>query len=195
MIAAVVLAAGLSRRMGRSKLVLPIGGQPVIRHAVEGALRGGVDRVLVVVGPGGAEIKQALAGLPVEFAVNPRPEEGQGASISAGVAALPPATEAALVVLGDQPGIEPRVVHELIAMFRRIDKAIVAPRYRGQQGNPVLFGREALPELIALTGDRGARMVVERSADRVAFVDFDLPMPADIDTPEDYDRLRRSGVN
>jgi molybdenum cofactor cytidylyltransferase len=189
MIAALVLAAGFSRRMGRPKLLLPIAGQTVIRRSVE-PLLDQVDVVVVVTPPDATEIREALAGLDVRFAVNARPEDGQGTSIAAGIAALDAATRAALVVLGDQPAVPPAVVPALLAAFARTGKAIVAPVYRGFQGTPVLFAAEVFPELRALTGDRGARAVVAARPERVERVEFDMPEPADVDTPEDYARLR-----
>jgi molybdenum cofactor cytidylyltransferase len=190
MILGVVLAAGLSRRMGQPKLLLTLEGKPVLRHAVERMLAGGVDETVIVVPPEHGDLEAALAGIPVRFAVNPKPEAGQGSSIAVGVSAAPAGAEALLIALGDQPRLPPQVIPGLIAAFRRMGKAITAPRYREGQGNPVLFGPQVISELRALTGDSGARAVIEKDASRVAWVDFDESMPADVDTPEDYDRVR-----
>jgi molybdenum cofactor cytidylyltransferase len=187
-VAALVLAAGLARRMGRPKLLLPLAGKPVLRWAVEGVLDH-VEDALVVTGPDDAGVRAALDGLPVRFAVNSRPEAGQGASIAAGAAALRPGTDAVLVVLGDQPRLPPAVVPALLAAWRTSGADIVAPVYRGVQGTPVLFAASVLDELRGLAGDAGARAVVRRRPERVARVDLDLPMPEDVDTPEDYARL------
>jgi molybdenum cofactor cytidylyltransferase len=192
-IAAVVLAAGLSRRMGRPKVLLDWGGAPVIRRAVERALAGGVDEVVVVVGGEGDGIRRALDGLPVRFVVNPTPEAGQASSIACGIRALGPEVEAALIVLGDQPTLPREVIPRLLETFRLTGKPVVAPLYRGVQGNPVLFATALFPELGALGGDRGARPLLEKAPARVALVPFDLPVPADLDTPEEYERLRPRG--
>ena len=188
MIAAIVLAAGFGRRMGRQKLLLDLRGKPVIRWSVEAVLPHVAD-TLVVTGPDDAGLRAALEGLPVRFVVNPRPQAGQGASIAAGAAALTPWTAAALVVLGDQPRLPDGVIAYLLAERERSGKAIVAPMYRGVQGTPVLFAAEVLDELRALDGDSGARAVVQRRPERVAHVAIDAPMPPDVDTPEDYARL------
>jgi molybdenum cofactor cytidylyltransferase len=188
MIAAVVLAAGLARRMGRPKLLLPLGGRAIVRHAVEG-VRPHVDEVVVVTGPDDAALRQALDPLGVRFVANPRPRDGQGSSIAVGVAALSPAARAALVVLGDQPRVPAEVVPALLGAWRRTGKAVVAPVYRGVPGPPVLFDAAVFGELRALTGDAGARSVVDASPERVERVVIDAPMPADVDTPEDYARL------
>ncbi|MBI4610236.1 MAG: nucleotidyltransferase family protein [Candidatus Rokubacteria bacterium] len=190
MIAGIVLAAGLARRMGRSKLLLDWGGRPVIRRAVEQVRAGGVDEVIVVVGPEDAAIRQALSELPVRFVQNPAPETGQGRSIACGVAALGPGVQAVLIALGDQPTLPPEVIPQLLQTYRQTGKPIVAPVYRGVQGNPVLFASSVFAELRELTGDRGARGLLERDAGRLAFVAFDLHMPPDLDTPGEYERLR-----
>jgi molybdenum cofactor cytidylyltransferase len=189
-IAGIVLAAGLSLRMGRPKLLLDWGGKPVIRRAVEQVRAGGVDEVVVVLGREAQGIREALSGLPVRFVENPEPEAGQASSIACGVSALGPAASATLIALGDQPALPPEVIPRLLQAFKETGKPIVAPLYRGVQGNPVLFSSAVFPELRALMGDRGARSVVEKDPSRVALVSFDLPMPADLDTFEDYERLR-----
>ena len=188
MIAGIVLAAGFARRMGRQKLLLQLQGRPVVRWAVE-RIAPHVEDVVVVTGQDDAAVREALAGLSVRFAVNPTPRAGQGSSIAVGVAALKPWTRAVLIVLGDQPRVPDPVVPALLEAFTRSGKAIVAPVYRGTQGTPVLFGAEIFSELEQLTGDAGARAVVSVQPDRVERVLFDLPMPPDVDTPEDYARL------
>ena len=190
MIAAVVLAAGRSRRMGQAKLLMPVAGRAIVRHAVEGVLAGGVDSVWVVTGPDGGPIEAALAGLDVQIVVNPAPEEGQAGSVRAGIAALPAPVDTALIALGDQPALEPSIIPALLAARRTSTRPIVAPRYRDGQGNPVVFKREIFPELLRLTGDQGARPVIQKEPARVEWVEFDLPMPPDVDTPADYEKIR-----
>mgnify|MGYP001610089386 FL=1 len=188
MIAGIVLTAGFARRMGRQKLLLQLQGKPVVRWAVE-RLVPHVEDVVVVTGEDDAPIREALAGLAVRYAVNPNPQAGQGSSIAVGVGALKPWTRAALIALGDQPRIPEAVVPRLLEAFARSGKAIVVPVYRGTQGTPVLFASEVFPELRTLTGDAGARAVVQARPERVESVPIDAPMPPDVDTPEDYARL------
>lgn len=189
-IAGVVLAAGLSRRMGRRKLLLDLGGQPVIRLSVEGMAAAGVDELVVVVPPDHADLAAALSGIDHRLAVNPAPESGQAGSVVAGIAALSPTVRAALIALGDQPGVPRAVPVGLLTAYKATARPIVAPRYRDGRGNPVLFDASVFPELLRLTGDAGARSVIDADPRRVALVSFDLPMPPDIDTPEDYETLR-----
>ena len=134
-------------------------------------------------------VRAALDGLPVRFAVNPRPQAGQGSSIAIGAGALKPWTAAALVALGDQPRLPDGLIAALLRAREQTGRAIVAPVYRGTQGTPVLFAADVFDELRALDGDAGARTVVQARPERVARVAVDAPMPPDVDTPEDYARL------
>ena len=176
--------------MGRPKLLLPLDGRPVLRHTVETLAGAGLTDLIVVVPPDSTALRAALKGLAVRFAVNPTPEDGQAGSVVAGVAALAPDTTAALIALGDQPQVPRAVITGLIQRHRETGVAIVAPRYRDGRGNPVLFAASVFQELRQLTGDQGARAVIDADPARVVLVPFDLPMPRDVDTPEDYETLR-----
>jgi molybdenum cofactor cytidylyltransferase len=189
-IAGVVLAAGLSRRMGHPKLLLDLDGRPVIRHTVETLAGAGIEDIVVVVPPDSSALEAALLGLAVRFVTNPAPEAGQAGSVVAGVTALAPAVEAALIALGDQPRVPRAVPVGLIECHRASGMPIVAPDYREGRGNPVLFAASVFSELLRLRGDQGARGVIDADPTRVALVPFDLPMPRDIDTPDDYESAR-----
>lgn len=190
MIAAIVLAAGAARRFGSQKLVAPLAGKPLVRWAVEHVLASCVDDVVVVLGHEEEAVRRVLGGLAVRFVVNDRWAQGMSTSLRAGVEALRPGTRAALVVLGDQPSVAPDVPNRLIAAHGAHGRPIVAPRYRGERGHPVLFAAELFAELQALGGDRGARALLERSPERVELVDVDAPLPGDVDTTEELARTR-----
>lgn len=194
MIAAIVLAAGAARRMGRQKLLLPlVDGRPLVRASVEAVLGAGLDDVVVVLGADATAVEAALAGLSVRTVVNARYPEGQATSLRAGLAALQPGTEAAVLALGDQPLPDPGIVRRLVRTFREAGRPIVVPVYRDGRGTPVLFGASLFGELARVEGDQGGRGVIARDPGRVAVVAIDGPMPADVDTPEDYATLRRPG--
>jgi len=191
MIVAIVLAAGASTRMGRQKLLLPMADRrPLVRVAVEQVLAAGIDDTVVVLGREAEAVARTLVGLPVRTVVNPRYAEGQSTSVRAGIDALPAGTEAAVIALGDQPLPDPGVIRRLVAAFRTTRQPIVVPVYRDGRGNPVLFAATLFAELRAVTGDRGGREVIAQDPGRVAEVALDAAMPADIDTPEDYDAAR-----
>src|SRR5215213_6715109 len=190
-VAALILAAGASARMGRPKQLLDWEGRPLVRAAAEVALAAQLDPLLIVIGSAQAQVAEALAGLPLRMIANPDYATGQSTSLRTGVAALDQDVDAVVVLLGDQPFVTATIVEQLVAEWQASGAAIVAPTYAGQRGNPVLFARSVFPELLAIQGDQGARGVLAADRARVRLVAFDDPRPlTDIDTPEDYERLR-----
>lgn len=192
-VSGLILAAGASLRMGRPKQLLDWHGRPLVRAAAETALAAGLDPLVAVVGAARAEVIAALAGLPLRIVANPSYLAGQSTSLRAGVAALGPDVDAAVVLLGDQPFVTVEIVGRIVAEWRASGAAIVAPVYAGQRGNPVLFDRAVFADLLAIQGDQGARAVLAADPSRVRLVHFDDARPlADVDTPEDYERLLSS---
>ena len=190
-IAGILLAAGSSSRMGQPKQLLDFDGRPLVRIAAEHALAAPIDRLLVVVGAAGDAVAEALAALPLDIVVNADFATGQSSSLRAGVAALPAATGAALILLSDQPFVTPDIIAALVAAWRSGGGPIVVPVYRGQRGTPVLFDRVLFPELLAVHGDQGARSVIAGNPARVTAVMFDDDQPlVDIDTPAEYQQHR-----
>jgi len=193
-VGAVLLAAGASRRMGGpNKLLARIGsGEPMIRATAENLVAAGVQPIIVVTGRDAGDIEQALSGLDVRFVNNADYPSGLGSSIRAGAAAVPDGVDGLLVMLGDMPLVGPRIVRRLVAGFNPQEgRLIVVPVHQGRRGNPVLFARQFLPALAALTGDEGARSLLDRHADHVAEVETgSTTIFADFDTPESLAALR-----
>jgi molybdenum cofactor cytidylyltransferase len=186
-VAAVVLAAGRSTRMGAvNKMIAEIGGKPLVRIAAEQALASKASSVIVVTGHQRDRIEAALKGLNVRFANNPDYAEGLGTSLRAGIAAVPPEADGAVILLGDMPHIDAKLIDRLIAAFDPEKGAlVVVPTIEGRRGNPVIWARRFFPELMAVTGDVGARHIVARVAEAVAEVAVTDPaITVDVDTPE-----------
>lgn len=187
MIAALLLAAGSSVRMGQPKLLLELGGQTLLRRAVEQAKASKADEVVVVVGPMRAEMERELAGTGAQLVDNPDHLSGMASSLRAGIRALGPDVEAAVVLLGDQPFQDRVVIDRLVDAYRAGEQPIVVPLYAGRRGNPVLFDRSLFDELAAQHGDQGGREVIAADPSRVATVAFDSERPQqDLDTWDDY---------
>jgi len=189
---AIILAAGASTRMGSPKQLLTLGGMPLVVRAATAALDGGAWPVVVVLGAHAEKIRPALARLPVLIAENAAWPEGMAASIRTGITTLGQFSrtlDAALLALCDQPAFSAEVVGQLLAAQRATGRSIVAARYSSRHGAPALLLREHFSALAALTGEAGARDLLNGTPDRVAAVD--LPALAhDLDTPADYAALK-----
>jgi molybdenum cofactor cytidylyltransferase len=189
-IAAVLLAAGRSSRMGAgSKLLLPHPGdqRPLLWHAVQSVLALGLVEVLVVVRPDLPALAAAITELPVRIVPNPDYAQGMATSLRAGIAALGPEVQAALVVLGDTPEVDPAVFAALLAAYRAEGRPMTLPVYGGIPGPPTLFSHAAFPALAQLTGDQGGRRIMVEHPDWVTRVPLPLALiPRDIDTPDEY---------
>jgi molybdenum cofactor cytidylyltransferase len=192
-IAAVVLAAGRSTRMGGpNKLVAEIAGRPLVRIAAEVALASRADPVIVVSGHQHTEIQKALSGLSVRLVHNPDFALGLGTSLKAGIAAVPARADGAIVCLGDMPRIDADLINRLIAAFDPDRGAlVVVPTFEGKRGNPVLWSRRFFPDLMAIEGDVGARHLIGRYGEAA----LEVPVEGeaaflDVDTPEALDGIK-----
>jgi molybdenum cofactor cytidylyltransferase len=191
--AALVLAAGRSTRMGGpNKLLQDWRGTPLVRHAAEAALAAGAAPAVVVTGHQAEAVGGVLAGLPVTLVHNPAFAEGLSTSLKAGVAALPPGTQAVAVLLGDMPLVGPDLLLRLdAALADRPDAVAAVPVRDGEWGNPVLLRAALFPRIAGLTGDAGARKLLLGEAGRVAECPVeDDAVTLDIDTPEALRALR-----
>ncbi len=188
-VAAVVLAAGGSRRLGRPKQLVEIEGRPLVRRAAGAALDAGCAPVYVVLGAEAARVAGALAGAAVELVRNEGHEEGIASSIRSGIGAardaMPPC-DGALLLLVDQPRVDAALVRRLLARFGEgRGERIAACAYAGGVGVPAVFPRAAFDVLAALRGDRGAKAVLEAEGGHL----LEVPFPGgeiDLDTPQDF---------
>lgn len=190
MIAAVVLAAGRSTRMGTPKLLLTLSGRSVLRHVVDHALASRCEEVVVVVGEAAGRMAEEVRIPGVRVVVNDRYREGMGTSLAAGVSTLPPECDAAVVLLGDQPCVTAEVIDALIDAYRRTRKPIVASRYGDVTGAPTLIGAALFNEARQLGGDVGGRFLIQQHPDLVEEVPVPRSATIDVDTPEEFARLR-----
>jgi molybdenum cofactor cytidylyltransferase len=194
-VAAIVLAAGRSTRMGaQNKLLADLAGAPMVRRVVEAALASKARPVLVVTGHQAAEVGAAVSGLDVMAVANPDYATGLASSLKAGIRAVPNACDGALVLLGDMPGIAPEHLDRLIDAFAAAPESIVVPVHQGRQGNPVLWPRRHFPEIMQLEGDAGAKRLIRAHQEHVREVGLATTgIFADVDTPEALQKLRDEG--
>ena len=185
MISGVVLAAGEARRFGSTKQLVLLEDRPLVLHAVDALLDAGVDEIVVVTGHD-ADRVEALLPDTVRIVRNPAYRDGQSTSLAAALHALDDASEAAVVLMADQPGVTSDDVRALIDAFAATRQAIVRLRYTDGPG-PALLSREIYAEAGHLHGDTGARVLMASHPEWVVDVDVDRPAPRDIDEPHDLD--------
>ena len=188
--AGVLLAAGASRRMGENKMLLPVEGVPMVRRAAQVALDAGLSPLVVVLGRDADAVREALAGLPCRFAANADFTGPTSGSLHAGLRALDDVVDAAVVLLADMVHVNTSMITALLDS----DAASAAPlnvsRYGDVLAPPLLFRRSLWPELLAWTGEGCGKAVVKAHQNEAIMHDWPEPLLADIDTPDDYARLR-----
>ncbi len=193
MVAAVVLAAGRSRRMAphNKLLIADRAGKPMIARVVDNVLSSKARPILVVTGHQPKDIEHALGGRPVRFAHAEEYAEGLAASLKAGIAAVPPTAAAAIVCLGDMPLVTGRMIDRLLEAYRpEQGQRIVLPTFRGKQGNPMIWDRAYFSEIMQIGGDSGARFLISQHRDAVVEVEMaDDAVLRDFDTAESLETL------
>lgn len=187
--AAVVLAAGSSTRMGRNKLLLELGGETLVRRAVRSAAEAGLDEVVVVLGHEEPRVRAELAGLACTPVVNPDHAEGAGTSVHAGVRRLADA-DAMVFVLADMPFVTAEMIATLVERYREARPLLVVSRYGAVQAPPTLYDRALFDELLRIPGERGAKEVARRHEREAVAVMWPESARRDIDVPADYERAR-----
>ncbi len=191
-VAAIVLAAGQSKRMGANKLLADLGGAPMIRRSVKAVRAAGVETVIAVTGHEAGKIAAALEGFGIEIAHNPDYAQGLATSLKRGLAAVPGDADAVLVCLGDMPRVTPKAIGRLIAAFNPEEqRTICVPVHKGMRGNPVLWGRKHFAAMAELRGDQGAKDLMQQFAEELVEIEMaDDGVLLDADTPEALARLR-----
>ncbi len=197
-VGAVVLAAGLSRRMGQPKVLLPwTDRQTVIEHILTQLLLAKVEHTTVVTGHRANDVRLLATRLGADAVYNPDYASGEMlSSLKAGLLAQPPHISAVLVVLGDQPRIQARIIAQVLAAYAEGAGDIVAPSYQMRRGHPILIDRRYWQDILNLPADGAPRDVIDRYKDRIGYVTVDTDsVLRDIDTPDDYrDERRNAGL-
>lgn len=194
-VAAVVLAAGEGKRFGGRKLLAPLEGRPLVQHVIDAANASSLSPVVIVTGSGAEELVAALRLGAARTVHNADYVRGQAGSLALGlrsVGDVAAAPDAAVVLLGDQPGVTVALLEALVARQRETGAAAVVSSWSGRRMPPTLLHRDLWPAVLALTGDIGAREVLA-GRDDVVVVEVAGPLGAldDVDTPEDHGRLSR----
>lgn len=194
-VAGLVLAAGLSSRMGRNKLLLEVARETLIRRVVRTVIEAGLDPVLVVVGHERELVESALQGLPCRFVANSDYREGLRTSLQTGlrhVASEAPEATAAVVVLGDMPFVDREMIEAILLRYRERHAPIVASRYGPVTAPPILYDGSLFPELLALEGKFCAKRVVRQHEAEAVMIDWPEARLRDVDVPEDYELVTGS---
>ncbi|MEX1038084.1 MAG: nucleotidyltransferase family protein [Acidimicrobiia bacterium] len=191
-VAALILAAGGSARLGRPKQLEPWGGPTLLEHVIERTREFPVDEVWVVIGALSDEMLDQIDFLDANVVENPEWEEGIASSIRVGLDALTQLSRcaSALIVLGDQPDVSPDIVEELLVSHRRSDCRVSVPKYRYNRGNPVVVDRSLWPRLMSLEGDDGAGRLWQAHPEWVNEVWFSEMGPRDVDTDVDVKDMK-----
>ena len=194
MIAAVILAAGRSTRMGRPKQILPIRGRPMLQEVLGIFRRTRVGRVVVVLGANARKVRHSVDFQQEVVVLNRRFAEGMGSSLRIGLASIGDDADAVIVALGDQPLLSSTTVDKIVETYLSSRARVVVPVFNGRRGRPVLFDKALFPQIMKVSGDVGAREVVEKCKEGLVEVAVeDEGVLVDLDTPADYEGLVSRG--
>jgi molybdenum cofactor cytidylyltransferase len=192
MIAAIILAAGQSKRMGQPKMLLPWGELTVVEHVITRFLNAGTEEVVLVTGGTRERVEQVTGPYPVRRVHNAQYATGEMlSSLQCGLRTLSPQVEAVLVGLGDQPQIQESSVRAITATYQQAGAGLVVPSYQRRRGHPWLVARPLWDEVLAMESPKSPRDFLNRHAAEIHYVGLDTPsILADLDTPEDYEHFR-----
>jgi molybdenum cofactor cytidylyltransferase len=191
-VACIVLAAGLSSRMGSNKLSLEFRGKTILEHTLDNIIASGIKDIYVVTAPD-SRFSDLISSKKCKRVINPLFESGQASSIKAGLSELDCRFQGVIFALADQPLVGPEIFRAIAANYRSKLKMVTAPVFKGRRGNPTLFDRRSWPDLEMISGDMGGRAIIESLAenDLDLFETNDSAVIHDIDTPEDFRRLSK----
>lgn len=186
MISGIILASGLSRRMGADKLLLPVGGVPVVERVIAAACKSCLEEVILVCSSD--KVSEIGEKYMVKIVKNNAPEMGQSHSLRLGVENSSRSSDGYMFLVGDQPFINENIINELIENFEAGKCSAVVPLYNGQRGNPVIFASRLREKLLNISGDTGGRVLLKEMEEGIITVSFPDGKPGmDIDTREEYE--------
>ena len=193
MFSAIVLAAGMSTRMGRNKLLLRFRDQALIVRAVDTLLASKIDEVVVVLGHEIEAARAELKGKPVRLVQNPDYRDGLSTSVRTGVQAVSPQADGIMIYLADQPLLEPADINQIVAALtdaKKVNKSIVVPFFEGERGNPVVLDASLRFAILGIVGDVGCKGVIKRYPEKVYILDMENDhVVRDVDDIQAYERL------
>lgn len=173
------------------KQLLLLNGKWLLQHVIDNALDSNLGDLVIVLGHEFAQVRELIfEGMHGQVILNPHYRKGQSTSVRAGISSVAQSMDAAMVLLGDQPGVTSAVIDHMIDAYAHRRSALVVPRYAGQPGNPVIIDRSLFPEIRDLKGDAGAKPLFQKHASETEYVDFDFPAPPDIDTHDDLESMK-----
>ena len=194
-VGAIILAAGMSKRMGTHKLLLPVNGAPMIYHPIALAVQQKLNPIVVIAGQYIEEIRNVMKDCPdITFLYNPDYQRGMASSLKLGIEALGNQVDAAMIFLGDQPFVHEQVICSIRTEYENEKDNgvwIVRPCYRGQQGHPILFDHNLFGHFATIHGDEGGRSIINSHKEYLKLINFsEQYWGMDLDTPEEYEKVR-----
>jgi molybdenum cofactor cytidylyltransferase len=192
-VAGILLAAGTASRMGSNKMLLLLDGESVLRRAARRALAGGLSPLIVVLGHESDKALKEIEDLPCQWALNPLYQEGVNSSVKNGILAVPREALGAMVMLADMPFVTSGMIAAMIERFRASEAPLVISDYAGVNAPPMLYDRSLFTELMTMTGEGCGRQVVRRHRDEAEVLAWPESALADLDVPEDYQRVKAEG--